>query len=71
MSEKVFGPANWRIAGPRARTCVRFIAIGPVRRGLVLVVYTERSEDTVRIISARWAIEKERALYLEYMEKRS
>jgi hypothetical protein len=41
------------------------------RRGLVLVVYTERSEDTVRIISARWAIEKERALYLEYMEKRS
>ena len=49
----------------------RFIAIGPVRRGLVLVVYTERSEDTVRIISARWAIEKERALYLEHMEKRS
>jgi uncharacterized DUF497 family protein len=49
----------------------RFIAIGPVRRGLVVVVYTERSEDTVRIISARWAIEKERTLYLEYMEKRS
>jgi uncharacterized DUF497 family protein len=24
----------------------RFIAIGPIRRGLVLVVYTERSEDT-------------------------
>jgi uncharacterized protein len=31
----------------------RFIAIGPIRRGLVLVVYTERIEDTVRIISAR------------------
>ena len=30
----------------------RFIAIGPIRRGLVLVVYTERNEGTVRIISA-------------------
>jgi uncharacterized DUF497 family protein len=49
----------------------RFIAIGPIRRGLVLVVHTERSEDTVRIISARWATRNERALYLEYMEKRS
>ena len=49
----------------------RFIAIGPIRRGLVLVVYTERIEDTVRIISARWASKKERALYLEYMEKQS
>jgi hypothetical protein len=36
-----------------------------------VVVYTARREDTVRIISARWAIERERALYLEYMEKRS
>jgi uncharacterized protein len=49
----------------------RFIAIGPIRRGLVLVVYTERIEDTVRIISARWASKKERVLYLEYMEKQS
>jgi putative transcriptional regulator len=40
----------------------RFIAIGPIRRGLVLVVYTERSEETVRIISARWATKDERAL---------
>jgi uncharacterized protein len=48
----------------------RFTAIGPIRRGLVLVVYTERWEDTVRIISARWATKKERALYLEYMEER-
>lgn len=49
----------------------RFIAIGPIRRGLVLVVYTERSEDTVRIISARWATRNERTLYLEYIEERS
>ena len=49
----------------------RFVAIGPIRRGLVLVVYTERSEHAVRIISARWASKRERALYLEYMEKQS
>jgi uncharacterized DUF497 family protein len=30
----------------------RFIGIGPIQTGLVLVVYTERSEDAVRIISA-------------------
>jgi len=28
----------------------RFIAIGPIKRGLVLVVWTERDEDTIRII---------------------
>jgi uncharacterized protein len=47
----------------------RFVAIGPTRRGLVLVVFTERSEDTIRIISARWASKTERALYAEHMEK--
>lgn len=46
----------------------RFIAIGPIRRGLVLVVFTERREDTIRIISARWASKTETALYVEYME---
>ncbi|MCL2776550.1 MAG: BrnT family toxin [Polyangiaceae bacterium] len=47
----------------------RFIAIGPIRRGLVLIVYTERNEDTIRLISARWASKTERALYIEHMEK--
>jgi uncharacterized DUF497 family protein len=47
----------------------RFIAIGPIRRGLVLIVFTQQTEDTVRIISARWATKTERALYVEYMEK--
>ena len=46
----------------------RFIAIGPIQRGLVLVVFTERSEETVRIISARWASKTEQSLYVEYME---
>ncbi len=31
----------------------RFLAIGPIRRGLVFVVPTEQDEDTIRIISAR------------------
>ena len=47
----------------------RLIAIGPIRRGLVLVVFTERREDVIRIISARWASKRERALFVEYMEK--
>jgi hypothetical protein len=46
----------------------RFIAIGPIRRGLVLVVWTERVEDTIRIISARWATDRERALYRLHAE---
>jgi uncharacterized DUF497 family protein len=47
----------------------RLIAIGPIRRGLILIVWTERDEDTVRIMSARWAEEPERALYRAYMEE--
>lgn len=45
----------------------RFIAIGPVQRGLVLVVWTDRDDDTIRIISARWANEREQGLYHSYM----
>ena len=45
----------------------RYIGIGPIQSGLVLVVYTERSEDAVRIISARRATESEARLYLQYM----
>ncbi len=44
----------------------RFIAIGAIRRGLVLVVHTEQDEDTVRIISARWATKSEQAEFVSY-----
>jgi uncharacterized protein len=44
----------------------RFIAIGPIRRGIILVAWTEREEDEVRIISARWAKPRERQLFREY-----
>lgn len=40
-----------------------FIAIGPIVRGIVLVVWTERDEETTRIISARWANPREQSLY--------
>lgn len=47
----------------------RFIAIGPIQRGLVLIVWVEHDEDTIRIISARWADEHEQALYHSYMDE--
>ena len=47
----------------------RFIAIGPIRRGLVLVVWTERDEDVVRIIGARWATRHEQRLFREYKDQ--
>ncbi len=46
----------------------RFIAIGPIPRGLVLVVWAERDEDVVRIIGARWATKSERNRYHDYMD---
>ena len=47
----------------------RFIAIGPITRGLILVVYTEIEDDTTRIISARSATRREQALYRAHMER--
>jgi uncharacterized protein len=45
----------------------RFRTIGPIRRGIVLVVWTERHADTIRIISARFATPSEHARYRKYM----
>lgn len=50
----------------------RFIAIGMIRRGLALVILTERDDDDViRIISARWATKQEEHMYNSYMENRN
>lgn len=46
----------------------RFIAIGPIRGRLVLVVFTEQDEETARMISARWATSREQRLYRSYLE---
>lgn len=47
----------------------RFIAIGPIDRGLVVVVYTEPEEDVIRIIGARTANKREQALYRSQMDR--
>jgi uncharacterized DUF497 family protein len=44
----------------------RFIAVGSVRRGVILVVFTEWDADVVRIISARVATADERRRFLEF-----
>lgn len=49
----------------------RFIAVGLITRGLVLVVWTERDEELIRIISARWATPNERTLYLNALGGRT
>lgn len=41
----------------------RFIAIGPIGHRIALVVLTEPDEFSTRLISARWATRRERALY--------
>lgn len=44
----------------------RFLAIGPIARGVVSVAYTEPKEDVIRIISARLATRsEEEAFYLQ------
>jgi uncharacterized DUF497 family protein len=47
---------------------IRYRAIGTTARGVVLVVYTQRDGDVVRIISARKATARERRLYEEWIE---
>jgi uncharacterized protein len=46
----------------------RFLAIGPIPGGIVLVVYTERDGDVVRIIGARWATKLEAKRYRSQKE---
>ena len=45
----------------------RFIAVGPVRQGMIVVVYTPTSDDTLRIISARKATRREIEMYKQHM----
>lgn len=46
----------------------RLIAVGPIRRGVVVVSYTERPDDVIRLISARPATKKEVQLFHQYFE---
>ena len=47
----------------------RFIAIGPVTQGVIVVVWTAPDDDTIRIVSARWANKREQALYRRHLEE--
>jgi uncharacterized DUF497 family protein len=47
----------------------RFVAIGPISRGIVVVIWTEPVEDTVRIISARMATQRDRELFQARMKE--
>ena len=48
----------------------RFIAIGPVEQGVIMVVYSEIDDQAVRLISARMATKRETDLYHQHMEQR-
>lgn len=48
----------------------RFICIGVVRRGVILVVKTEPSESVIRIVSARRATDRESKLFAIHMRGR-
>jgi uncharacterized DUF497 family protein len=41
----------------------RFIAIGPIRTGVIVVIYTEPQDEVIRIVSARKATKKEVMLF--------
>ena len=47
----------------------RFIAVGAIDRGIIVVVYTEPEDDVVRIISARFATSRERSLYRWHVDQ--
>lgn len=47
----------------------RYIAIGPISRGIVVVVYVDRDEGRSRIIGARFATKRERNLYRLHVDQ--
>lgn len=47
----------------------RFIAIGGIDRGVVVIVWTEQDEEAIRIISARLATRRERAHHEAFLER--
>lgn len=49
----------------------RFICIGPIARGIVVVVTTDEDAEVIRIVSARLATRRESLLYAEFLEERS
>jgi uncharacterized DUF497 family protein len=48
----------------------RFIAIGPAGGSFIVVIYTERDDDVLRVISARTATKAERGMYEDFQKAR-
>jgi len=48
----------------------RFIAVGPIKRGVIVVAYTEREDDVLRILSARMATKSELRRFEAYEKER-
>jgi uncharacterized DUF497 family protein len=46
----------------------RFVCLGAVRCGLIVVIKTEPDEGVVRILSARHATKREAVMYRNYVE---
>jgi uncharacterized DUF497 family protein len=49
----------------------RFVAIGLIGRGLIVLIWTQSEEDTAHIISARFATKGEEKLYESYMGRKN
>jgi uncharacterized DUF497 family protein len=45
----------------------RFLAVGPIAKGIITVLYTEPTEDIIRIIGARMATRREQALFNKHI----
>ena len=45
----------------------RFIAIGAIKRGVIVVAYTERGDDVLRLLSARIATRAERERFKAHL----
>lgn len=47
----------------------RFIAIGAIDSGIAVVIYTEREDDLIRIIGARFATKREQEQYRRHIDQ--
>jgi uncharacterized DUF497 family protein len=56
---------------PHSITEDRFIAIGAIVRGIIVVAWVEREDEAIRIISARLATRKEKQRFMRFLEKKN
>lgn len=48
----------------------RFVAIGLINRGLIVVAWAGSEDESIRIVSARFATKRETEMYESYMGRR-